>query len=349
MQTGSVSVQGDRTGSLFATGLWLTKLVWSRPPGSTYHDGLCRRFPPGLSLAALRADLRSQRSSADEIGFLLRGECSNGVAGSDQIRRVAGKGETAMNPRFVLALTISAGVALVVSGIFYQIAVRDQAPETEEVIMKEIVVATKDLNIGATITATDARMDLWPSNKIVVGAFTEVDQLISRVPIGRILANEPIVERRLAEPGSGFGLAPKVPLGMRAMSVRVNDVIGVAGFVLPEARVDVLVTSNPRRGNSADERMTKTILSNVRVISAGENLEPEASGRPQRVAVVTLLVTPQQAELLTLESSQGRFQMVLRNSRDDQVAETDGVREPEIFSRSCSPGRSHGPDRGRIR
>ena len=242
-----------------------------------------------------------------------------------------------MNPRFLLALVISAGVALVVSGIFYQIAVRDQGQETEEVVMKEIVVATADLNIGATITAADLRMEPWPSNKIVEGAFQEMDELISRVPIGRILANEPIVERRLAEPGSGFGLAPKVPVGMRAMSVRVNDVIGVSGFVLPEARVDVLVTGSPRGGNPAAGRMTKTILSNVRVISAGENLEPDASGRPQRVAVVTLLVTPEQAELLTLAGSQGRLQMVLRNSRDDKITETKGVREPEIFFAKLQP------------
>ncbi len=242
-----------------------------------------------------------------------------------------------MNPRFLLSLAISAGVALLVSGIFYQIAVRDRGPKTEEVVMKEIVVATNDLNTGATITAADLRMEPWPSNSIIEGSFTEIDELVSRVPIGRILANEPIVERRLAEPGSGFGLAPKVPLGMRAMSVRVNDVIGVSGFVLPEARVDVLVTGNPRGVNEAGGRMTKTILSNVRVISAGENLEPDASGRPQRVAVVTLLVTPEQAELLTLAGTQGRLQMVLRNSRDDKIAETKGVREPEIFFAKLQP------------
>ena len=235
-----------------------------------------------------------------------------------------------MNPRFLLALAISAAVALLVSGLFYQIAVRDQASDTEEVTMKKVVVATQDLNIGATIRPADLKMEGWPSNRIAEGAFTEMDDLIDRVPIGRILADEPIVERRLAEPGSGFGLAPKVPLGMRAMSVRVNDVIGVAGFVLPEARVDVLVTGSPR-GDTKDGRMTKTILSNVRVISAGENLEPDASGRPQRVAVVTLLVSPEQAELLTVAGSQGQLQMVLRNSRDEDVAETKGVREPEIF------------------
>ena len=236
-----------------------------------------------------------------------------------------------MNPRFLLALAISTGVALIVSAIFYQIAVRDQTAEVEEVVLKELVVATQDLNTGAVIQASDLRLESWPSNRMPEGNFTEMEPLISRVPIGRILAGEPIIERRLSEEGSGFGLAPKVPVGMRAMSVRVNDVIGVSGFVLPEARVDVLVTGTPRGVDLSAGQMTKIILGNVRVISAGENLEPDASGRPQRVTVVTLLVTPKQAELLTLAGTQGRLQLVLRNSRDEEVADTQGVREPEIF------------------
>ncbi len=235
-----------------------------------------------------------------------------------------------MNPRVMLALAVSAGMALIVSAIFYQIAVRDSGDRVEEVSLQEVIVAAKELNIGATIAATDMRAEMWPSSKIPDDAFREMDEVVGRVPINKILADEPVVGRRLADRGSGFGLAPKVPTGMRAMSVRVNDVIGVSGFVLPEARVDVLVTGLPR-GQESDGQMTKTILGNVRVISAGENLEPDASGKPQRVTVVTLLVTPHQAELLTLAGSQGRLQLVLRNSRDNEVEDTDGVREPEIF------------------
>jgi len=235
-----------------------------------------------------------------------------------------------MNQRVMMALAISAGMALLVSALFYQIAVRGRAAPTQQVELTEIVVPAKDLEIGATLVATDLKLDTWPSNKIPEDAITEMDQLIDRVPISRLLADEPISARRLADPGSGAGLAPKVPVGMRAMSVRVNDVIGVSGFVLPEARVDVLVTGTPRNAESG--QMTKTILSNVRVISAGENLEPDASGRPQRVAVVTLLVTPEQAELLTLAGTQGRLQLVLRNSRDDEVPRTKGVQEPQLFT-----------------
>ncbi len=235
-----------------------------------------------------------------------------------------------MNPRVMMALAISAGMALLVSAIFYQVAVRNRSAPTEQVELKEIVVPAKDLEIGATIVATDLKLDSWPANKIPADAITEMDKLVDRVPISRLLADEPISARRLAEAGSGAGLAPKVPLGMRAMSVRVNDVIGVSGFLLPEARVDVLVTGTPRNADAG--QMTKTILSNVRVISAGENLEPDASGRPQRVAVITLLVTPDQAELLTLASTQGRLQLVLRNSRDEGVEQTKGVQEPQLFT-----------------
>jgi pilus assembly protein CpaB len=118
---------------------------------------------------------------------------------------------------------------------------------------------------------------------------------------------------------------------MRAISVRVDDVTGLSGFVLPEAQVDVLVTGTPLASPESG-RMTRTILSKVRVISAGENLEPDASGKAQRVAVVTLLVSPEQAELLTLASSQGRLQLVLRNMRDEDVVETRGVRERQMFA-----------------
>jgi pilus assembly protein CpaB len=235
-----------------------------------------------------------------------------------------------MNKRVVMALAISAVMALVVSAIFYQIAMRQRGAPTEQVEMREIVVPAKDLEIGAMIVATDLKLNSWPSSKIPADAVTEMEQLVDRVPISRLLAEEPISARRLAVAGSGAGLASIVPMGMRAMSVRVNDVIGVSGFLLPEARVDVLVTGTPRNAESG--QMTKTILSNVRVISAGENLEPDASGRPQRVAVVTLLVTPEQAETLTLASMQGRLQLILRNSRDDEIAQTRGIQEPQLFT-----------------
>ena len=235
-----------------------------------------------------------------------------------------------MNSRVALALAISAGMALVVSGIFYQVAVRGRSSAPETVEIGEVVVATRDLGIGAAIEATDLKVQPWPANRIPDGSFQQIDDVISRVTVSQVLVNEPIVDRRLAVPGSGVGLAPKVPEGMRAMAVRVDDVNGVAGFVLPEARVDVLLTGSPK-GRAELGQITRTILSKIRVISAGEHLAPDASGRPQRVPVVTLLLTPRQAEMLTLASSHGRIQLVLRNSMDPEQIETKGVREQELF------------------
>ena len=241
-----------------------------------------------------------------------------------------------MNSRIVLALAISAGMALLVTGIFYQVAVRVQGNPVQQVEMLEIVVAGQDLEIGAAIEAPNLRMELWPSSKIPEGAFEAIEDAVGRVTISRILINEPVSGRRLAPVGSGVGLSPKVPPGMRAMAVRVDDVNSVAGFVLPEARVDVLLTGTPV-GRGDVGRLTKTILSHVRVLSAGENLAPDASGRPQRVAVVTLLLSPEQAELLTLARVEGQIQLVLRNSMDEDATVTAGVRQPELFSIDFKP------------
>jgi pilus assembly protein CpaB len=231
----------------------------------------------------------------------------------------------------MLALGISAGMALLVSAVFYQIAVRGRSAPQEATGTQEIVVATRDLDIGATVGPADLRLEQWPANRVPEDGFRELDEVVEGVPVAKILAGEPVMRRRLAPPGSGVGLSPKVPVGMRAISVRVDDVTGLSGFVLPEAQVDVLVTGTPLASPESG-RMTRTNLSKVRVISAGENLEPDASGKAQRVAVVTLLVSPEQAELLTLASAQGRLQLVLRNMRDEDVVETRGVRERQMFA-----------------
>lgn len=234
-----------------------------------------------------------------------------------------------MNSRIAIAIAVSAGMALLVTGIFYQVALRG-GPKAEAAPTTEVVIAVKDLEIGSTVTAKDLKLEPWPSTKLPTGTFTKVEEVIERVPVSRVLAGEPILERRLAQRGSGVGLSTKVPEGMRAMSVRVDDVNGVAGFVLPEARVYVLITGSPRSDPSGGPR-TKTILGNVRVLSAGEHLTPDASGRPQRVPVVTLLLTPEQAEMVTLAQSQGRLQLVLRNSKDDEIADTTGVEEDDLY------------------
>jgi pilus assembly protein CpaB len=233
-----------------------------------------------------------------------------------------------MNSRIITALAISAGLALVITGVFYQIALRDAGGKKEP--MSEVVMAAKDLEVGSKIQPGDLRVEPWPTGQLPEGAHEDIELVIGRVPMSRILAQEPVLDRRLAAPGAGVGLATKVPDGMRAMAIRVDDVNGVSGFVMPEARVDVLITGVPQ-DNPESGRMTKTILGNVHVLSAGEHLAPDSSGRPQRVPVVTLLLTPVQSEMVTPAQTQGRIQLVLRNGRDEGVADTTGVNESELF------------------
>lgn len=235
-----------------------------------------------------------------------------------------------MNSRIVLAIAISAGMALLVTGVFYRMAVRGDATGATEVGMSEIVVAVRDLEVGSQIQVSDLRLQEWPKANVPEGSYTNLEEVVERSPMARVLADEPVLMRRLAPAGSGFGLSPKVPEGMRAMSVRVDDVSGLAGFVMPEAKVDVLITGTPS-SSATGGSITRTILSNVRVLSAGEHLTPDATGRPQKVPVVTLLLEPAQAEMVTLAQSRGRIQLVLRNSKDEQIAQTTGVSESELY------------------
>ena len=134
-----------------------------------------------------------------------------------------------------------------------------------------------------------------------------------------------MVESRLAPKGGGAGLAALIPRGMRAVAIRVNEIVGVAGFAVPGMRVDVLVSGSPP-GAAAQGGVTKTLLQNVQVLSAGQNFQKDAEGKPVSVPVVNLLVTPEQAEMLSLASTQTSIQLVLRNPLDTDIAKTNGQR-----------------------
>jgi pilus assembly protein CpaB len=195
--------------------------------------------------------------------------------------------------------------------------------------MKDLVVSVKPLSVGTTIKPEDVKVIKVPAAQFPVGGIANVEEAIDRPVVSNILLDEPIHEGRLATRGSGVGLAPIIPEGMRAVSLRVNEVVGVAGFVLPGMRVDILVTGRPTGG---EQTVTKTVLQNILVLSAGQTVEPEDQARAISVATVTLLVTPAQAEKLTLASNEGKVQLVLRNGSDQQVAETDGSRADELYT-----------------
>ena len=243
-----------------------------------------------------------------------------------------------MDRRLLTVLGVSLLFAVVVSSIFYQMSARaaGRSKSPRKVEMTGLVVAATALPVGVQIKATDVKVVNVPRDRRPTGAFEKIEDVVGRPVISNVLLDEPIVAGRLAERGSGFGLSPVIPTGMRAVAVKVNEVVGVAGFLLPGLRVDVLVTVRPPGEAGA---RTSTILQNILVVSAGQKIEPDSSGRAVNVPVVTLLVTPEQAEILTLAGSEGRVQLVLRNSGDHILGTPPGRQENELYgpSRPASP------------
>ena len=235
-----------------------------------------------------------------------------------------------MDRRFLTVLGVSLVFALVVSSVFYQMTARSsgsaeaQAPSDEV----DVVVAARPLGVGVMVKTPDIKLVKMPATALPKGSFTKVEEVLDRPVISNILLDEPILDGRLAAKGSGLGLAPTIPMGMRAVTVRVNDVAGVAGFVLPGMHVDVLVTGTPPSGTATQ---TNTVLQNMLVLSAGKELQADARGNAMPTPTVTLMATPAEAETLTLSNSEGRIQLVLRNSSDQEVANTTGSFTEELY------------------
>ena len=228
-----------------------------------------------------------------------------------------------MDRRFLTVLGVSLVFALVVTAVFYQMTSRSGGGVKEEITnLKDVVIAAHPLPVGLTIKAEDVKVIKVPADAFPKGGFSKPEDILDRPVISNILNEEALIEGRLAERGSGVGLAPIIPVGMRAVTVRVNDVVGVAGFVLPGMRVDVLITGTPP---GTENRMTRTCLQNITVLSAGTNIQTDATGKPVNAPNVTLLVTPPQAETLTLAGNEGRIQLVLRNAGDQGIEPTYGL------------------------
>jgi pilus assembly protein CpaB len=162
--------------------------------------------------------------------------------------------------------------------------------------------------------------------------------VIGRGVMEPIFAGEPVHDGRLAPKGAGAGLAVLIPKGMRAVAVRVNDVVGVAGFVLPGMRVDVVISGRPPHVNTQQTgTVSRTLLQNVQVLSAGQRLHTDADGKPVQAPVVNLLVTPAQAEMLSLAGSETRIQLVLRNPMDVEAADPPGTAVAKLFGGAAAP------------
>jgi pilus assembly protein CpaB len=245
-----------------------------------------------------------------------------------------------MDRRFLTVLGVSLIFALVVSSIFYQMTVRAGAskPAPEKTNLKDVVVAARALPLGVTLKPADVKIVKFPVEQFPKGGFSKVEEVIDRPVSSNILNDEPLLEGRLAVRGSGQGLASIIPVGLRAVAVRVNEVVGVSGFVLPGMRVDVLVTGKPPNG---EEIVTSTVLQNILVLSAGQTIQPDSRGQAINAPTVTLLCTPEQAETITLANNEGRIQLVLRNASDQTIEKTPGRRVAELYGQSVKsrPGR----------
>lgn len=234
-----------------------------------------------------------------------------------------------MDRRFLTVLGVSLLFALVISSVFYQMTARAGAPKKVETTdLKDVIVAARPLSVGTTIKPADIKLAKMPSSAFPKGAFAKAEEVIDRPVVSNILVDEPVLEGRLATRGSGYGLAPIIPVGMRAVTVRVNDVTGIAGFVLPGMRVDVLVTGHPPNGDST---VTATCLQNMLVLSAGTTVQADQKGQAIQAATVTLLATPDQSETLTLANNEGRIQLVLRNGSDQTIEKTPGREVGELY------------------
>ena len=239
-----------------------------------------------------------------------------------------------MDRRFLTVLGVSLVFALVVSSVFYQMTARSSPSKSDNTNMKDVVVATHPMSVGVVIKPADVKITKVAAESFPKGAFSKVEDVLDRPVVSNILLDEPILEGRLAAKGSGLGLAPTIPVGMRAVTVRVNDVASVAGFVLPGMHVDVLVTGRPPTG---DGDMTTTCLQNVLVLSAGQTMQPDARGNAINAPTVTMLVTPEDAETLTLAGQDGHIQLILRNSSDQTVEKTPGRFVTELYNGAHKP------------
>jgi pilus assembly protein CpaB len=222
----------------------------------------------------------------------------------------------------VIAIAILAGGGLAYGTYNF---VQNQPVKTVNMATQPVVVAAADLAIGAELKREDLQVVSFPKGSAPDGSFSQPQDIIGRGLVVSLVKNEPVLNAKLASKEAGSGLPPVIPEGMRAVSVRVNEVIGVAGYVLPGTRVDVVATASPT--TQPVDTTSKVVLANVQVLTAGTRMEQDQEkGKPVQVTVVTLLVTPEQAELLALASTEGKIQLALRNPLDQGAPPTPGVR-----------------------
>jgi pilus assembly protein CpaB len=229
---------------------------------------------------------------------------------------------------FIGLLALALG-GLLSSFVYKTLQARTGHPQAPGV---DVVVAANNLNVGARIEDRDLRLVRFPAESLPEGVFHSKTRVVGRGVVLPISKGEFILPSKVAGENAGSGMPALIPPGMRAVSVRVNEVVAVAGFVVPGTRVDVLLTGSP--GGTADNQTT-TVLENIAVLAAGQKLERNAAGEPQSVPVITLLVSPEDAQKLTLASQEGRIQLSLRNPLDTNQQKLPSVRNAVLYGASA--------------
>ncbi len=231
-----------------------------------------------------------------------------------------------------IAVLLGAAAAIAVYRAVQRIPVRQI-----EVASVFTVVAARPIPVGTLITKDHVKVIAWPARNQIAGAYSKVEDVVNRGAITGIAENEPLTESKLAQAGIGGGLPPRIPTGMRAVSVKVNEVVGVAGFVLPGNRVDLLVTvEDPGTRGS---QITRAVVNNLEVLTAGTRYDNETAqeGKAVQSSVVTLLATPPDAEKIALAATEGRIMLTLRNPLDTLPTETNGVRLAGLLGTPAPP------------
>lgn len=194
----------------------------------------------------------------------------------------------------------------------------------------EVVVAARDLPLGRVLTVEDVKLVDWPGDAVPENHSTSVEEVLGRGVITPVTMNEPLLSGKMAIKEAGGGLPIVITEGMRAVSVRVNEVIQVAGFVMPGTRVDVFVTIDPPPGRSGG-KITKIVLENVTVLTVNQIVQTAPNGEPVTASVATMLVSPEDAEKLIYAASQGQIQLGLRNTLDLDSVTTEGVQIQDLI------------------
>ena len=239
---------------------------------------------------------------------------------------------------FTLVLAILSGTAAAYLALTFLRDTGTVQALTDDTDSVQLVLATRDLSPGDEVTAQDIKLVSWPGESVPEGYSVTPAEVVGRGVIVSVSRNEPLMTNKLASAEAGAGLSITIPAGKRAMSVKVDDVIGVAGFATPGTRVDVLVTLD--NAAQLSEPHTQLVLQNIIVLAAGQTTERDFRGDPTSVPVVTLLVDPEESEKLALASAKGRIQLALRNPLDFDSTDTPGTRAQTLLPSMNRPVRS---------